>query len=75
MTPDPQPSDDPAGDPPTGQPVTPPETITCVDCGGSCGLLTHPDTGDDGLPVPFRAGDVVAYRCADCMDRWDIVLE
>ena len=19
-------------------------------------------------------GDIVAYRCADCLDRWDIVL-
>jgi len=24
---------------------------------------------------PFVAGDVVAYRCRDCMDRWDIVLD
>ena len=20
-------------------------------------------------------GDIVAYRCQDCLDRWDIVLE
>ncbi|MFV0317537.1 MAG: hypothetical protein ACK5O2_11345 [Microthrixaceae bacterium] len=52
-----------------------PETITCVDCGGTCGLLTHPPTDDEGRVVGFRAGDVVAYRCADCLDRWDIVLE
>ena len=56
-------------------PVQVPESITCVDCGGTCGLLTRPDTDDYDNPVPFRAGDVVAYRCADCNDRWDIVLE
>lgn len=46
-----------------------PPTIVCVDCGGKCGLLsfTEPDEG-------FQPGDVVAYRCADCLDRWDVVL-
>ncbi|MEZ5238218.1 MAG: hypothetical protein R2716_04515 [Microthrixaceae bacterium] len=56
-------------------PVEPPESITCVDCGGTCGLLTSAPTDDDGRPQPFAPGDVVAYRCADCLDRWDIVLE
>lgn len=23
----------------------------------------------------WYAGDIVAYRCEDCLDRWDIVLE
>lgn len=47
-----------------------PETILCIDCLGTCQRLTHrPD--DD----PFVSGDVVAYRCPDCLDRWDIVLE
>ena len=46
-----------------------PETIQCVDCGGRCHRLSYePDEG-------FASGDVVAYRCEDCMDRWDIVLE
>jgi hypothetical protein len=46
-----------------------PETIQCVDCGGICHRLSYePDEG-------FATGDVVAYRCEDCMDRWDIVLE
>lgn len=58
-----------------GDSVEPPEWITCVDCGGRCGLLSSPDTDDDGRPIPLCAGDVVAYRCADCLDRWDIVLE
>ncbi|MFM1777174.1 MAG: hypothetical protein RLZZ260_741, partial [Actinomycetota bacterium] len=47
----------------------PTESITCVDCGGRCHLLTHPP--EDGL---WLAGDVVAYRCSDCLDRWDLVL-
>lgn len=43
--------------------------IDCVDCGGRCYLLSHvpPDEG-------FVPGDVVAYRCSDCMDRWDLVV-
>lgn len=55
------------------EPVDPPPTITCVDCGGTCHLLTRPFEEEDGA-VGFRAGDVVAYRCADCLDRWDIEL-
>ena len=43
-----------------------PTEIVCVDCGGRCHLLSHvPDEG-------FEPGDWVAYRCADCMDRWDL---
>lgn len=58
-----------------GGAVEAPQSIVCVDCGGTCGLLTRPATDDDGNPVPFGIGDVVAYRCADCLDRWDVVLE
>jgi len=47
----------------------PPESI-CVDCGGVAHLLTPPR--EDGTWV---VGDVVAYRCRDCRDRWDIILE
>ena len=47
--------------------VRAPETIVCVDCGGTCHLLPHPET-------EFGPGDPVAYRCADCMDRWDLVM-
>jgi hypothetical protein len=43
--------------------------IVCVDCGGRCHLLTHPR--EDGVWLP---GDYVAYRCEDCLDRWDLVL-
>ena len=46
-----------------------PDTIVCVDCGGICHLLSTPPPDD-----PFEPGDVVAYRCEDCMDRWDLVV-
>ena len=54
----------------TGRVSGPPEMITCVDCGGRCFLLTMPR--EDGVS---EEGDVVAYRCEDCLDRWDLVLE
>ncbi len=43
--------------------------IVCVDCGGTCHLLTYLD--DETPPAP---GDVLAYRCEDCLDRWDVVV-
>ena len=47
-----------------------PDQLHCVECGGICGRLTHrPD--DD----PFQPGDWVAYRCADCLERFDMQLE
>ena len=49
--------------------IVPPALIVCVDCGGRCHLLTPPH--EDGI---WEVGDVVAYRCEDCLDRWDIVL-
>lgn len=55
-------------------PITAPETIVCVDCGGTCHLLTTPYEGEDGR-VGFRPGDIVSYRCSDCLDRWDIELD
>ena len=47
--------------------VRAPKTIVCVDGGGTCHLLAHPET-------EFDPGDPVAYRCADCVDRWDLVM-
>lgn len=58
----------------SGGPITAPPTIVCVDCGGTCHLLTTAYEGDDGR-IGFRAGDVVAYRCSDCLDRWDVELD
>lgn len=49
--------------------VVPEPVITCIDCGGEASLLTPPP--EDGLWLP---GDIVAYRCRDCRDRWDLVL-
>jgi hypothetical protein len=48
----------------------PPETFGCVECGGVAHLLTHlpPDE-------PLEPGYPVAYRCADCMDRFDVIWE
>lgn len=44
------------------------QTIDCIDCGGVCHLLTRSVDGE------FEPGEVVIYRCADCLDRWDIVV-
>jgi len=50
--------------------VTPDPVIVCVDCGGRAHLITT--WAADDPPV---AGDIATYRCADCADRWDLVLE
>jgi hypothetical protein len=50
--------------------LAPDPRITCIDCGGRAFLLTPPR--EDGLWEP---GDIVAYRCEDCLDRWDLVLD
>ncbi len=46
------------------------ETIVCVECGGTAHLLT-------GFPPddPPMAGDIVPYRCADCVERFDMVVD
>lgn len=46
------------------------DRIVCVDCGGWCHRITH--WPEDDPPEP---GDSVAYRCSDCGDRWDMVLD
>ena len=50
--------------------MSPRAQIICVDCGGTCHLLSR-----SRPEAPWKPGDTAAYRCADCMDRWDIVLE
>ena len=42
--------------------------ITCVDCGGRASPHAAART------ALWYPGDIVAYRCEDCLDRWDIVL-
>jgi hypothetical protein len=50
--------------------TAPVREITCVDCGGRAHLISfEPEEGR------WAVGDVVTYRCADCHDRWDVVLE
>lgn len=49
-----------------GAPLVP-DTIVCIDCGGTAHLLTRTD--DTGR---FWPGEIVAYRCEDCLDRWDL---
>ena len=44
--------------------------IVCVDCRGRAYLISH--APEDGR---WEAGEIVTYRCADCNDRWDLVLE
>ncbi len=46
-----------------------PPTITCIDCGGRCHLLTIVTEEQPLLP-----GDVATYRCEDCRDRWDLIV-
>ena len=46
------------------------EIITCPDCGGRAHLV-QPPAPDEVL----EAGDVLVYRCEDCLDRWDVVMD
>lgn len=41
------------------------DTITCVDCGGTCFRLPieAPEFG-------WAVGDIATYRCRDCADMW-----
>ncbi len=56
--------------------LEPDPVITCVDCGGRAHLLNRrdPDPEDPGAEL-WEPGDIATYRCADCLDRWDLVLE
>ncbi len=53
------------GDQDSGEPWVP-EVIDCIDCGGRAHLLSYVP------PEGWSPGDIVAYRCADCLDRWDL---
>ncbi len=44
-----------------------PDVIDCIDCGGRCHLLVT--WAPDNPPV---VGDIVTYRCEDCLDMWYI---
>ena len=55
--------------PPSSASPQPEPTIVCVDCGGTCHLITLPNEDSTWFP-----GDLVTYRCEDCRDRWDLLL-
>ncbi len=48
--------------------VSVPAEIVCPDCGGVARRFSHDPEGG------FEPGDVAAYRCVDCFDRWDVVV-
>lgn len=48
----------------------PPESIQCVECGGTAHLISFLPEDEDPEP-----GTAFAYRCSDCMDRFDMVWE
>ena len=48
-------------------PVDP--TIVCPECDGTARLLSTAPPDED-----FEPGDVVAYRCPDCLERLDVVV-
>ncbi|MDQ1374832.1 MAG: hypothetical protein QOJ09_2170 [Actinomycetota bacterium] len=49
--------------------LEPEAVIDCIDCGGRAHLLSKPD--DFG----WEHGQLVMYRCEDCLDGWYLVLE
>ena len=56
--------------------VQPDPIITCVDCGGRAHLTTPRRRDPEDLEgAEWQAGDIVTYRCEDCLDRWDVVLD
>jgi hypothetical protein len=47
-----------------------PSAITCVECGGVASLIGYLPPDEDPEP-----GTAFAYRCADCMERFDVVID
>lgn len=41
------------------------DSILCVDCGGMCHRIPF-----EAPELGWRPGDVVTYRCSDCIDLW-----
>ena len=48
----------------------PAETFTCVDCGGVAHLISFLSEDHELEP-----GTPLAYRCSDCMERFDVIWE
>lgn len=47
-----------------------PVVIVCPDCGGRAHLVMPPEPDE-----VLEPGDALAYRCEDCLDRWDVVID
>lgn len=47
-----------------------PTEITCVECGGVASLIGFLPPDEDPEP-----GTAFPYRCGDCMERFDVVIE
>jgi DNA-directed RNA polymerase subunit RPC12/RpoP len=47
-----------------------PTQIECVECGGVAHLVD-----DRQASEPIEPGYPLVYRCADCLDRFDVVWE
>lgn len=52
--------------------MRPPQTIACVDCLGEAHLISFLPPENEPDPEP---GTAFAYRCADCLERFDVVME
>lgn len=48
--------------------MQPPETIICVECGGTAHLISFLPSDEE--PDPETP---LAYRCSDCMERFDLI--
>ena len=48
----------------------PPESIDCIDCGGTAHLISYLPSDEEVEP-----GSALAYRCGDCMERFDVIWE
>lgn len=50
--------------------TAPPSSYVCIDCGGTAHLITFlPEDGE------IEPGTPLAYRCSDCMERFDVIWE
>ena len=46
------------------------EHIACMECGGTAHLVQALDP-----EITIEPGDVMVYVCADCNQRWDVVVD
>ena len=46
------------------------ERISCMECEGIAVLVQLPDPDE-----MLEPGDVLVYRCPECYQRWDVVVD